>query len=248
MKKLRHRRVKHLALGHTADRQECLVGTLGDPTGCRPPHPLSLAIHLQSPCCGIKSEFLRTKRVHLMAAGLRGQGLAMECPPRLWLREHDLTDRPTPISCQLGSCSWAKLRDRSHTGLFVLGGNPSAPTAHLKGLLSQHRGTSLGPGPAGKLGMLAALWPPCQLGIQNPLRNWPLQSAYGGWSPDCKGKCNPERTGVLCESRARQPPTQNNCPGWIQVSLAPSSSSLETPASPQKAMEGEGEIPSLLSG
>lgn len=148
MKKLRHRRVKYLALGHTADRQECSVGTLGDPTGCRPPHPLSLAIHLQSPCCSIKSEFLRTKRVHLMAAGLRGQGLAMECPPRLWLREHGLTDRPTPISCQPGSCSWAKLRDRSHTGLFVLGGNPSAPTAHLKGLLSQHQGDLSGARPS----------------------------------------------------------------------------------------------------
>lgn len=27
-----------------------------------------------------------------------------------------------------------------HTGLFVLGGNPAAPMAHLKGLLSQHQG------------------------------------------------------------------------------------------------------------
>lgn len=122
-------------------------------------------------------------------------------------------------------------------GSLSLVGTLQPPQPILRAFCPSIRGTSLGPGPAGKLGMLAALWPPCQLGIQNPLRNWPLQSAYGGWSPDCKGKCNPERTGVLCESRARQPPTQNNCPGWIQVSLAPSSSSLETPASPQKAME-----------
>lgn len=73
-------------------------------------------------------------------------------------------------------------------GSLSLVGTLQPPQPILRAFCPSLRGTSLGPGPAGKLGMLAAPWPPCQLGIQNPLRNWPLQSAYRGWSPGCRVK------------------------------------------------------------
>lgn len=144
----------------------------------------------------------------------------MECLPHLWLREHDLTGCPTPISCQPGSCSWAELRGRSPHWFLCAWWEPCSPHGPSQGpSVPASGGPSWGQAQLGNLACWQLLGHPANWAFRTHSRIGPFGEPR---KPEAHAAgINSIQKGLesLGELRARQPPNT-----YILPSLDPGSS------------------------
>lgn len=150
MKKLRHRKIKWLAQGPTADRWESWDLNPGRVEGRRSKHLPPCPFVLGHSSSGLHAAMwqrvssrkwsCRLKKCTSMLLLLEGQKLAREWTACPRLRERDPYPPPHPRFLPVRQLQLVGTQEAgAHTGLFVFGGNPAAPTTPLKGPLSPNQ-------------------------------------------------------------------------------------------------------------